>query len=118
MNIVIQHSALLRKLDLNVEDFYVKKKQKKKTMGLKNHVFECETRKSGLFLCYRLKINDSLSSYKQNLKIDIFTPLQQILATAKVGLAHYDSFRGGGSQMAFIKSSSSSNNNNNNNKTE
>ena len=45
---------------------------------LKNHVFDHETQKSGLFLCYRLKINDFLSSYNQNLKIDIFTPLQQI----------------------------------------
>ena len=40
-------------------------------MGLK-------TRNSGLFPCYRLKINDFLSSYNQNLKINIFTPLQQI----------------------------------------
>ena len=39
--------------------------------------------------------SDFLSSYNQNLKINIFTPL----ATAKVGLAHYDSFHGGGSQM-------------------
>ena len=28
--------------------------------------------------CYRLKINDFLSSYNQNLKNDIFTLLQQI----------------------------------------
>ena len=60
---------LLRKLALNVEDNRV---------GVKNHVFDHETRKSGLFPCYRLKINDFLSSYNQNLKIDIFTPLQQI----------------------------------------
>ena len=44
----------------------------------KNHVFDHETWKSGLFPCYRLKINDFLSSYNQNLKIHIFTPLQQI----------------------------------------
>ena len=67
--------------------------------GVKSHVFDHETRKSGLFPCYRLKINDFLSGYNQNLKIDIFTPLQQFLATAKVGLAHYDSFRGGGSHF-------------------
>ena len=47
-------------------------------MGLQNRVFDHETRKSGLFPCYRLKINDFLSSYSQTLKIDIFTPLQQI----------------------------------------
>ena len=47
-------------------------------MGLKNHVFDHETRKSGQFPCYRLKINDFLSSYNQNLKINIFAPLQQV----------------------------------------
>ena len=47
-------------------------------MGLTNHVFDHETRKSRLFPCYRLKINDFLSSYSQNLKIDIFTLLHQI----------------------------------------
>ena len=46
--------------------------------GVKNHVFDHETRKSGLFPCYRLKMNYFLSSYNQNLKIEIFTPLQQI----------------------------------------
>ena len=46
-------------------------------MGTK-HVFDNETRKSGLFPCYRLKINDFVSRYNLNLKIDIFTPLQQI----------------------------------------
>ena len=45
---------------------------------VKNHVFDHETRKSGLFPCYRLKINDFLSGYNQNLKIDLFTPLQKI----------------------------------------
>ena len=66
--------ALLGKHGLNVEDFYVK------TIGcgLKIMFFDYETLESGLFLCYRLKINDFLSSYNQNLKIDIFTPLQQI----------------------------------------
>ena len=43
----------------------------------KNHVFDHETWKSVLFPCYRLQINDFWSSYNQNLKIDIFTPLQQ-----------------------------------------
>ena len=47
-------------------------------MGLKNHVLDHETRKSGLYPCYRLKINDFLSSFNQNIKIDIFTPVQQI----------------------------------------
>ena len=47
-------------------------------MGFKNRVFDHETRKSGLFPYYRLKINDFLNCYNQNLKIDIFTPLQQI----------------------------------------
>ena len=47
-------------------------------MGFKNRVFDHETRTSGLFPCYRLKIYDFLSSYNPNLKIDIFTPLQQI----------------------------------------
>ena len=71
---VVQHLALLRKLALNVEDFYVK------TIGwgLKNHVFDHEALKSGLFQCYRLKINDFLSSCNQHLKIDIFKSLQQI----------------------------------------
>ena len=59
LNMVVQHLALLRKLDLNVEDFYVK------TIGW---VFDHETLKSGLFSCYRLKINDFLSSYNPNLK--------------------------------------------------
>ena len=45
---------------------------------LKNHDFDHETRKSELFACYRLKINDFLSGSNQNLKIDIFRPLQQI----------------------------------------
>ena len=54
LNMVVQYSALLTKLDLNVEDFYVK------TIGI--IFFDHETRKSGLFLCYRLKINDFLSS--------------------------------------------------------
>ena len=36
--------------------------------GFKYHVFDHETRKSGLLLCYRRKINDFLSSYNQNLK--------------------------------------------------
>ena len=54
LNMVVQHSALLGNLALNVEDFYVK------TIGwgLKNHVFDHETRKSALFPCYRLHIND------------------------------------------------------------
>ena len=48
-------------------------------MGFKkNHHFDHETRKSELFACYRLKKNDFLSSDNQNLKIDIFTLLQQI----------------------------------------
>ena len=47
-------------------------------MGLKSHVFDHETRKSRLFPCYRPNINDFLLSYNQNLKIDIFTPLQRI----------------------------------------
>ena len=51
-------------------------------MGLENHVFYHETGKSGLFPCYRLKINDFLSSYNQNLKI-IFTPVQQIVCYCK-----------------------------------
>ena len=71
---VVQHSALLRKLALNAEYFY----DKTIGWGLQNHVYDHETRKSGLFPCYRLKINDFLRSYNQNLKIDIFTPLQQI----------------------------------------
>ena len=71
-------------------------------MGLKNHVFDHETRKSGLCPCYRLKINDFLSSYYQNLKIDIFTPLQQIPCYCKSRLAHYDSFRGVGSHISRI----------------
>ena len=51
LNMVVRHSALLGKLALNVEDYYVK------TIGwgLKNHVFDHETRKRGLFPCYRLK---------------------------------------------------------------
>ena len=68
-------------------------------MKLKNHVFDHGMQKSGLFPCYRLKKNDFLSSYNQNLKIDIFTFLQQIPSTAKIGLAHYDSFCGGGSHI-------------------
>ena len=47
-------------------------------MGLKNHGFDHETRKSWLFPGYGLKRNDFLGSYNQNLKINIFTPLQQI----------------------------------------
>ena len=49
------------KLAVIVEDFYVK------TIGwgLKNHVFDHETRKREVFPCYRLKINDFLSSYNQ-----------------------------------------------------
>ena len=54
--------------------------------GVKNHVFDHEARKSGLFPCYRLKINDFLSNYNQNLKIDIFTPLQQIPCYCKNSL--------------------------------
>ena len=71
LNMVVRYSAPLRKLALNVKNFYVK------TIGwdLKNHVFDHETRKSGLFPCYRLKIIDFLSSYNQNLKKDSFTPL-------------------------------------------
>ena len=74
LNIVVRHLALLGNLALNVEDFYVK------TIGrdLKNHVFDHETRKSRLYPCYRLKINNFLSRYNQNLKIGIFAPLQQI----------------------------------------
>ena len=73
LNMVVRHSALLGKLALNVEDFYVKTIE----WGL-NHVFDHETRENGLLPCYGLKINDFLSSYSQNLRIDIFTPLQQI----------------------------------------
>ena len=73
LNMVVQHSALLRKLALNVEDFC----DKTIGWGEKNHVFDHETRKSGLFPCYRLKVDDILSNYNQNLNIDIFTSLQQ-----------------------------------------
>ena len=51
--------------------------------GVKYHVIDHDTRKSGVFPCYRLKINDFLSIYNQNLKVDIFTPLQQILCYCK-----------------------------------
>ena len=92
---VVRHSALLGKLALHVEDFYVK------TIwwGLKNHVFDHETRESGLFPCYRLKINEFLSSYNKISKSTFSHPCSKFLATAKVGLAHYDSFRGGGSHI-------------------
>ena len=83
----------LGKFALNVEDFHVK------TIGwvLQNHVFDHESRRSALFPCYRLQINDFLSSYNQNLKIDISHPCSKFFAAAKVGLAHYDAVRGGGS---------------------
>ena len=78
LNMVVRHSALLGKRALNVEDFYVK------TIGLGlNQVFDHKIRKSGLFPCRRLKMNDFLSSYNQNLKIDIFTSLQQIPSYCK-----------------------------------
>ena len=54
LNMVVRHSALLGKLAIIVEDFYVKTTE----WGLKNHIFDHETRKSGVFPCYRLKIND------------------------------------------------------------
>ena len=73
-------------------------------VGLKNHVFDHETWKSGLFPCYRLKINDFLISHNQNLKINIFTPQCKFPATAKVGLAHYNSFCDGGSHILKEKS--------------
>ena len=73
-----------------------------KRVGLKTHVFDHETLKSGLFPCYRLKINDFLSSYNQNLKSTFSHPCSKFLATAKVGLAHYDSFHGGESQMENV----------------
>ena len=63
LNMVARLSALLRKLALNVEDLFVKTVG----WGLKYHVFDHETRKRGLFPCYRLKMNDFLSSYNQNL---------------------------------------------------
>ena len=68
-------------------------------MGLENHVFDHETQKSWLIPCYRPKINDFLNSYNQNLKIDIFTPLQQIPCYCKSSLAHYNSFCSGGSHI-------------------
>ena len=75
LNMVVRNSALLGKLALDVEDF----NDKTIGQGLKNVMFfDHETRKRGLFLCYRLKINDFLSSYNQTIKIDIFTPLKQI----------------------------------------
>ena len=79
------------KLALNVEDFCVK------TIGgiSREHVFDHETRKSRLFPCYRLKINDFLSSFAKISKSIVSHPYGKILATAKVGLAHYDTFRGG-----------------------
>ena len=57
-------------------------------MGLKKKkkVFDHETQESGLFPCHRLKINDFLSSYKPNLKIDMFTHLQQIPCYCKSSL--------------------------------
>ena len=63
-------SSTFEKLTLNVEDFYVK------TIGW------------GLFLRYRLNINDFLSSYNQYLKIDNLTPLQQIPFYCNLDLAH------------------------------
>ena len=68
--------------------------------GVKNHVFDHETRKSGLVPCYRLKINDFLSSYNQNSKSTFSHLCSKFLATAKVGLAHYDSFHGGRSHLS------------------
>ena len=81
LNLVVRRSLLLGTLALNVQDFYVNYR-----VGLQNHVFDHETRKSGLLSCYRLKINYFLSSYNQNLKIDIFTPQQQIPCYCKSGL--------------------------------
>ena len=49
----VRHSALWGKLALIVEDVYVK------TIGwILKSCFDHETRQSGLFPCYRLKIND------------------------------------------------------------
>ena len=91
LNMVVRHWAHLRKLALNVEDFYVK------TIGwgLKNMFFDHETRNSGLFPCYRMKINDLLSSYNSTFS----HPCSKFRAAAKARLAHYDSFRGGGSHI-------------------
>ena len=52
LNMVVRHSALLGKLALNVEEIYVK------TIGRGYKIMFCdrETRTSGLFRCYRLKI--------------------------------------------------------------
>ena len=76
LNMVVKHSALLGKLALNVEDTYVKTK-----WGLQNHVFNQETQKSRQFPRYRLKTNDFLSSYNQNIKID--TPAANSLLLQK-----------------------------------
>ena len=79
---VFEHSGLLRILALNIEAI----KCFNNRVGLQNHVFDHEIRKSGLFPCYKPNINDFLSSYNQNLKINIFTPLQQIPCYCKSGL--------------------------------
>ena len=73
-----------------------------KWVGLRSHVFDYETWKSLLFPCYRLQTSDFWSSYNQNLKINILHPCSKFLASAKLGLAHYDSFCGGGSQFILL----------------
>ena len=103
LNMVVRHPARLRKLALNVEDFCVE------TIGWGKKIMLLIMKhgKSGLFPCYRLKIKqtkkDFLSIYNQNLKVCIFTTLKQIRCNCKVGLAHYDSFRGGGSHFGKIR---------------
>ena len=54
-----------------------------------------------LFPCYRLKINDFFSSYNQIPQSIASHPCSKFLATAKVGLAHCYSFRGGGSHLSL-----------------
>ena len=65
-----------------------------KTSMLKKSCFDHETRKIELFPCYGLKISTTKIS-----KSTFSHPHSKLLATAKVGLAHYDSFRGGVSHI-------------------
>ena len=52
-------------------------------MGLKIITFLIMKHRNVGYFRYRLKINDFLSSYNQNLKMDMFTPLQQISCSCK-----------------------------------
>ena len=99
LNMVVRHSALLRKLALNVEHFYVKTIG----VGLKIMLLTMKQEKWAISMLQTKyeRFPKQLQTKSQNRHFHTPAVNSLLLQNFNVGFAHYDSFRGGGSHIGF-----------------